>query len=350
MNMPDTDCKITFEIEPYLKSVIKKIDADKVFLLTDFNSHTSALSKTEIGQLVDFEIKIPDGEEYKTIETAQIIWNDLLEHGASRKSLMINLGGGMITDIGGFSAATFKRGMKFVNIPTTLLGAVDAAMGGKTGVNYHGLKNEIGLFASPEIVLINPYFFETLDFTNRASGYAEMVKHALISDSILLEQTLAFDLEEFDLQRLSALLSQNVAVKQAFAGIDPFETGRRKVLNFGHTFGHAFETLSYRMKKPLTHGYAVMWGMLAEVYLSVVKCKLDRDVILKLLSFAKQYYGVFPFSCKEYEPILELMKHDKKNDHGNINFTLLAGIGDVRINQTASKEEIFEAMDFVREN
>nr|CRY98136.1 hypothetical protein [uncultured prokaryote] len=237
-----------------------------------------------------------------------------------------------------------------VNIPTTLLGAVDASSGGKTGVNYQGLKNEIGVFSAPVAVYINPQYFKTLDFANRASGYAEMVKHALVSDSILFDQTLAFDLEVFDMQRLSSLLSQNIIVKQNFTTLDPFEVGRRKALNLGHTFGHAFETLSYRMQKPLLHGYAVMWGLLAEIYLSVVKLKLDKEILSKLLFFAKQYYGVFPFSCNDYDTILELMSHDKKNDHGHINFTFLAGIGDTRINQTVTKEKIFEALDFIREN
>lgn len=348
--MMETENKITLEVENCLKSIINKIDADKVFLLTDSNAHSLVLPTTEISQLVDYEIEIPCGDENKTIETTQIIWNKLIEHGASRKSLLINFGGGMISDIGGFAASTFKRGIPFVNIPTTLLGAVDASSGGKTGVNYQGLKNEIGVFSAPVAVYINPQYFKTLDFANRASGYAEMVKHALVSDSILFDQTLAFDLEVFDMQRLSSLLSQNIIVKQNFTTLDPFEVGRRKALNLGHTFGHAFETLSYRMQKPLLHGYAVMWGLLAEIYLSVVKLKLDKEILSKLLFFAKQYYGVFPFSCNDYDTILELMSHDKKNDHGHINFTFLAGIGDTRINQTVTKEKIFEALDFIREN
>ena len=247
-------------------------------------------------------------------------------------------------------AATFKRGMKFVNVPTTLLGVVDAATGGKTGVNFRGLKNEIGVFAEAEKVLIDTRFFETLDFKNRLSGYAEMVKHALIADPILLEQTLSYDLDLFDGGRLSLLLKQNLDIKESIVERDPKEKGQRKALNFGHTVGHAFESLSYEVSRPMLHGFAVMWGMVAELYLSFVKLKFDKNILLQILAFTKEYYGAFPYTCKQYDRLYELMTHDKKNSGGLINFTLLAGVGDVRINQNVTKEELFEALDYLREN
>ena len=260
------------------------------------------------------------------------------------------MGGGVVTDLGGFVAATFKRGMHFVNIPTTLLGVVDAATGGKTGVNFKGLKNEIGAFATAEKVLIDMRFFKTLDFKNRLSGYAEMVKHALIADSILLEQTLNYDLDSFDMTRLATLLKQNLQIKENIVEVDLHESGLRKALNFGHTVGHAFESLSYEMGNPMLHGFAVMWGIIAELYLSLIKLKFDKKIVSQILAFAKEYYGAFPYTCKQYDRLYELMLHDKKNSNGQINFTLLASVGDVRINQKVTKEEVFEALDYLREN
>ncbi len=354
---------VTDDVVGQLVAVVKSLAVDRVFVLVDENTaecclpilrHETRDTRHETGDVDVFDkvkvIKIKAGDEIKTIETAVEVWNELVDNGATRSSLLVNVGGGVVTDLGGFVAATFKRGMRFVNVPTTLLGVVDAATGGKTGVNFRGLKNEIGAFASPEKVLIKPQFFETLDFKNKLSGYAEMVKHALIADSILLEQTLAYDLDEFDGSRLSLLLKQNLDIKETIVEFDPQEKGQRKALNFGHTVGHAFESLSYELGKPMLHGFAVMWGMVAELYLSFIKLRFDKDVLMRIVAFAKEYYGAFPYSCKEYEQLYDLMKHDKKNSGDEINFTLLAGVGDVRINQIVTKEEVFEALDFIREN
>ena len=333
-----------------LATVVRSLAVDRVFVLVDENTAQHCLPFLDLSDLNPCVIRIPAGDEFKTIDTAIEVWNRLVDGGATRSSLLVNVGGGVVTDLGGFVAATFKRGMRFVNVPTTLLGVVDAATGGKTGVNFRGLKNEVGAFAMPEKVVINPKFFETLDFKNRLSGYAEMLKHALIADPILLEQTLAFDLDGFDVKRLSVLLKENIDVKEKIVEIDPREVGQRKALNFGHTVGHAFESLSYEKGVPMLHGFAVMWGMVAELYLSLVKLRFDKAVLMRVLCFAKEYYGAFPFTCKEYDRLYELMLHDKKNSGGVVNFTLLAGVGDVRINQTVTKEEVFEALDFLREN
>ena len=341
---------VTDRVEAELMAVVKSLAIDRFFVLVDENTAELCLSQVDLSEFDPYIIKVKAGDESKTIDTAIKIWNELVDNGATRSSLLVNLGGGVVTDLGGFVAATFKRGMRFVNIPTTLLGVIDAATGGKTGINFRGLKNEIGTFALPEKVLINPQFFETLDFKNRLSGYAEMVKHALIADPILLEQTLAYDLDEFDSGRLSLLLKQNLDIKEAIVERDPNEKGQRKALNFGHTVGHAFESLSYEVSRPMLHGFAVMWGMVAELYLSFVKLKFDKNILLQILAFTKEYYGAFPYTCKQYDRLYELMTHDKKNSGGLINFTLLAGVGDVRINQNVTKEELFEALDFIREN
>lgn len=341
---------VTDRIEIELASIIKLLAADKVFVLVDENTakHCLPIVIPELQDVAIIEIKA--GDDIKSIDTAIEIWNALVDKGATRSSLLINLGGGVVTDLGGFVAATFKRGMRFINIPTTLLGVVDAATGGKTGVNFRGLKNEIGAFANAEKIIIDTRFFKTLDFRNRLSGYAEMVKHALIADPILLEQTLAYELDSFDMTRLATLLKQNLQIKDNIVGEDMRESGLRKALNFGHTIGHAFESLSYEMGNPILHGFAVMWGILAELYLSLIKLKFDKKILSQILAFAKEYYGAFPYTCKQYDKLYELMMHDKKNSNGQINFTLLASVGDIRINQNVTKEEIFEALDYLREN
>ena len=341
---------VTNKIEEELATIIKSLAADRVFVLVDENTAEHCLPIV-MPELQDaFVIKIKAGDETKSIDTAVDIWNILVDKGATRSSLLINLGGGVVTDLGGFVAATFKRGMHFVNVPTTLLGVVDAATGGKTGVNFKGLKNEIGAFATAEKVLIDTRFFKTLDFKNRLSGYAEMVKHALIADSILLEQTLNYDLDSFDMMRLATLLKQNLQIKENIVEVDLHESGLRKALNFGHTVGHAFESLSYEIGNPMLHGFAVMWGIIAELYLSLIKLKFDKKIVSQILAFAKEYYGAFPYTCKQYDRLYELMLHDKKNSNGQINFTLLTSVGDVRINQKVTKEEVFEALDYLREN
>jgi len=239
--------------------------------------------------------------------------------------------------------------MRYINVSTTLLGAVDAATGGKTGINFSGLKNEIGVFAPADSVLIPVDFFRTLDDKNILSGYAEMVKHALIDTREEWEKVLKFDLENLDFDKLKTLLETTIRIKERIVEQDPFEANIRKALNLGHTFGHAFESWSYKTDKPVLHGYAVMWGLLCELYLSFVKLDFPKDELLRLKYLIKEYYGTFEFSCKEYDALFELMTHDKKNDSKEINFTLLADIGDIRINQTATKDEIFECFDFYRE-
>lgn len=319
-----------------------------IFILTDDNTLSFCypliedLSRLKGAHL----ITIPSGDENKNIDSAIEIWRYLSENGANRKSLLINLGGGMITDIGGFVASTFKRGIAYINISTTLLGAVDAATGGKTGVNFLGYKNEIGVFNPPRSVLIYTDFFKTLDIENIRSGYAEMIKHALIYSKAEWQKVSAFDLEKVNFDVLRTLVESNIRVKEWVVEQDPTEQNIRKALNLGHTFGHAFETFSYRVNRPVLHGYAVMWGLLCELYLSHMMFDFPQEYLLKLKNLTKTYYGMFSFDCKDYEVLYELMTHDKKNESKDINFTLLADIGDIQINQTATKEEIFEVLDF----
>ena len=350
--MSHSTTKICSDFISELIEAIGNIESDRIFILTDDNTKLLCLpTLLHLEQLKHSHIIcVPSGDKNKNIESAVEIWNYLSENGANRNSLMINLGGGMITDLGGFTASTFKRGITYINISTTLLGAVDAATGGKTGINFHGLKNEIGVFSPAKDVLINIDFFKTLDHINLQSGYAEMIKHAIIDTYEEWDKVLQYDIDKFDLAELKPLLIKSFRIKERIVEQDPHEKSIRKALNLGHTFGHAFESWSYQNEKPALHGYAVMWGMLCELYLSHLKLNFPKVELLKLKYLTKEYYGTFEFHCQQYEILYELMTHDKKNESKEINFTLMADIGDIRINQTATKEEIFECFDWFREN
>ena len=254
----------------------------------------------------------------------------------------------MVTDLGGFAASTFKRGINYINIPTTLLSMVDASVGGKTGINFRGLKNEIGVFSNASTVILDTTFLKTLDAENISSGYAEMLKHGLISNEKMWAELMNFDLAHPNLQQLRTMVADSVAVKQRIVTEDPLEQGIRKALNLGHTVGHAFESFALK-HSPILHGYAVAYGLISELYLSTVKTGFPSDKMHQTVSFIKEHYGKMAITCDDYPTLLELMTHDKKNVAGTTNFTLLGGIGDIRINQTATKEDIYEALDFYRE-
>ena len=255
----------------------------------------------------------------------------------------------MVTDLGGFAASTFKRGINYINIPTTLLAMVDASVGGKTGINFRGLKNEIGVFCNASTVILDTTFLKTLDAENFCSGYAEMLKHGLISNEKMWAELVNFDLIQPDLEQLRTMVANSVAVKQRIVTEDPLEQGIRKALNLGHTAGHAFESFALSKNAPILHGYAVAYGLISELYLSTVKTGFPSDKMHQTVNFIKEHYGKMAITCDDYPTLLELMTHDKKNVAGTINFTLLGGIGDIRINQNASKEDIYEALDFYRE-
>ena len=325
---------------------------DKIFILTDEHTCLFCLPLLKnIPSLKEAEQIIIGPEDiHKNLETLAYVWNQLSSRGATRHTLLLNLGGGMVTDLGGFAAATFKRGISYINIPTTLLSMVDAAVGGKTGINFNDLKNEIGAFYPADQVLIDSEFLRTLDTQNLLSGYGEMLKHGLISNQLHWSQLLTFDLSHIDYSKLQMLIGQSVQVKENIVEKDPYEQNIRKALNFGHTIGHAFESFALKTEHPVLHGYAVAWGMVCELYLSHLRCGFPKEALRTTIQFIKENYGSLYFTCDDYECLYNLMKHDKKNaSSGIINFTLLGGIGDIRINQTASQEEIYELLDFYRE-
>lgn len=293
-------------------------------------------------------ITIGATDQNKTLDSLSHVWSELQRMGATRHSLMINLGGGMVTDLGGFAASTFKRGIHFINIPTTLLSMVDASVGGKTGINFGGLKNEIGVFNNADCVILDTEFLKTLDQENILSGYAEMLKHALICNEKMWAEHLLYSPLADDLAPLTAMIADSVDVKQHIVTEDPTERGLRKALNLGHTAGHAFESLALE-RTPILHGYAVAYGLVVELYLACIKTGFPTTKMRQTVQFIKEHYGKMVITCDDYPHLLELMHHDKKNESSAINFTLLADIGDLRINQTATEEEIKEALDFYRE-
>ena len=295
-------------------------------------------------------IIIPDGDENKTLNTVTRVWDEMERRGVTRHSLVINLGGGMVTDLGGFAAASFKRGVRFINVPTTLLGAVDAAVGGKTGFNYNGLKNEIGAFAPASDVIISTRYLDTLPQQEMKSGFAEVIKHAMLSDRgeflRLLEHDFNAPINHDDLlERLRRL----VQVKVDIVTRDPHEQGERKALNLGHTIGHALESLAIKRQKPVPHGYAVAWGLVAEAVLSHIKSGFPSEDVHLLGNFVRDNYRDFPFTCDDYEELLDLMRHDKKSRNGEITCTLLVAVGDYRINQTVTHDDVTAALDILRD-
>lgn len=334
-----------------LDQLLKVCNYNKVFLLTDENTHihcTKLLAGSE--SLTEAEgIEIKASDKNKTIDSVVHVWKELSDKGATRNSCLVTVGGGMATDLGGFAASTFKRGIDFINIPTTLLAMVDASVGGKTGFNFNGLKNEIGVFNEAKAVIVDTDFLKTLDSENIASGYAEMLKHSLISDEKMWAQHICFDLNNPDYTLLLDMIERNVGVKERIVTEDPHEKGIRKALNFGHTFGHAFESFALSSGRPILHGYAVAYGIICELYLSTVILGFPTDKLHQTVRFIKENYGQFYITCNDYDRLIELMQHDKKNSGTEINFTLLGNIGDIHINENASKELINEAFDFYRE-
>ena len=338
-------------LEEALTAAIATCEKDRIFILADETTQQLCLPLVEGFACLKGAQHITIGatDTHKTLDSLSHVWEALGEGGATRHSLLINIGGGMVTDLGGFAASTFKRGINYINIPTTLLSMVDASVGGKTGINFRGLKNEIGVFNNAETVILDTQFLKTLDQDNILSGYAEMLKHGLISDEKMWAELLNYDLRMKNLESLQRMVAESVAVKQRIVTEDPTEQGIRKALNLGHTAGHAFESFALS-KQPILHGYAVAFGLICELYLSCIKTGFPTDKMHQMVSFIHEHYGKMDITCDDYPQLLELMTHDKKNVAGVINFTLLGGIGDIRINQYATKDEIYEALDFYRES
>lgn len=341
---------ISKQLQTDLAEAIAECEHDRIFVLVD--ETTNKLCWTLVKDYLCLKdaqtIVIGATDRRKNLDTLVHVWESLQQGKATRHSLLINLGGGMVTDLGGFAASTYKRGINFINVPTTLLAMVDASVGGKTGINFGGLKNEIGVFNDAEFVLLDTNWLRTLDEENIRSGYAEMLKHGLIADETMWAELINFNLAQPNLYQLASMLNKSVRIKERIVAEDPHEKGIRKALNLGHTFGHAFE--SWAMKRqPVLHGYAVAFGLIAELYLATTQTDFPTERMRQTVNFIRAYYGSLPITCNDYPELIELMHHDKKNRGNEINVTLLGGIGDIRIDQTITEEDIKEALDFFRE-
>lgn len=296
-------------------------------------------------------IQVLSGDVNKNINSLTDIWKHLSELQATRSTLVINVGGGVVTDMGGFAAATFKRGLRMIHIPTTLLGAVDASYGGKTGINFLGFKNQVGVFAEPLASIISTIYFNTLPKQQILSGYAEMLKHALLDSTDMLTALLNYSpvYPVFDSERLLPLLEQSVSVKKRIADADPHEAGPRKALNLGHTVGHAIETVAFAASSPVPHGYAVAWGLVVELVLSHMQLAFPSDILHSVAQYIRTNYGGAPISCDDYPALLAAMRQDKKNTSADINFTLLRNVGEPVTDCTAVEKDITAALDIFRD-
>lgn len=341
------DC--TKEINHFFKT--NKGKFSKIFILVDENTlkHCYPQLVAKIPAFVDAEIiEIESGEENKNIEVCVQIWSTLSEYAADRQSLFVNIGGGVIGDMGGFIASTFKRGIGFINIPTTLLSQVDASVGGKLGIDLNHLKNEIGVFNNPLAVFVDPIFLKTLEERQVLSGFAEMIKHALIADAAYWKKIKQVDFSNLD--NLSKLIDTSIKIKNKVVLADPFEKNIRKTLNFGHTIGHAIETYFLeKEKEPLLHGEAIAIGMICEAYLSNKVSGLSEKELKEITDFILSVYK--PVMMKEtiLTRLLELMQHDKKNEKGQLNFSLLSGIGKCEINAGAKPDQIKASLQYYSE-
>ncbi len=325
---------LTFSENPSddLKKSINELQPDKVAILVDENTKSHCLPRLN----TDFSvIEIKSGESEKTLKTCEHIWSEMTKMEMTRKSLLINLGGGVIGDMGGFAACTFKRGIRFINIPTTLLSMVDASIGGKVGVDFMGLKNHIGIFSDPAKVIVSSLFLDTLEDRQIRSGFAEILKHALIQDADYWQ-----DVKKIDIQNVSwqPFIRRSVELKGEVVKNDPFENGLRKILNFGHTLGHAIESYFLVTDSPLLHGEAIAIGMVLETELARNREILsgeDADEILQVISGFYELRDI-----PELDKLTSTLHQDKKNQGMNLNFSLIDKIGHCQWDLTVTKPEI----------
>ena len=339
--------KYYLSLENYLNDTMHS----KIFVLVDSNTKKYCLPifLSKISQHLDYEIiEIPAGESYKNLDTCQQVWQELTTLQADRKSIVFHLGGGMLTDLGGFTAATFKRGNRFINFPTTLLGMVDASVGGKTGVDFNHLKNQIGLFANPELLIVDFSYLKTLPKRELHSGLAEIIKYA-VSYDVKLWKEMQKHLP-FTEKKLKEWIYRSIFIKNEIVLQDPKEQGIRKILNFGHTIGHAIESyfLESKTKNTLLHGEAIAAGMLMETYLSVRLFNVKEKELKQLEKVIFTYFDKISYSKNDYPAFLKWMQHDKKNINGEVLFTLLERIGKSKWNVKVSDNLIIEALDYYK--
>lgn len=321
----------------------------QILVLVDRNTndHCLPILQSALSEITDYDIiEVDPGEENKNIDFCIGVWKTMLDFGADRKALMINLGGGVVTDMGGFAASTYKRGIDFIQIPTTLLSQVDASVGGKTGIDLGNVKNIIGTFTQPQAVFISGQFLDTLDERQMRSGFAEVIKHGLIYDKDLFSRTKAVDLNR---DGLDDIVFRSVEIKNEVITQDPTEKGLRKILNFGHTIGHAVEGYSLiHDNDPLLHGEAIALGMICEAYIAHKINGLSAADLAEIVAAFDNRLARYAFSGAIYPELIALMQNDKKNDGKKLGFALLSAIGKCDYDRYVKEELITESLDFYR--
>jgi 3-dehydroquinate synthase len=333
---------ITHDIREILSNYLQTNSFSGIAVLIDENTRRDCLPVIADVLKNSTSIQIRSGEIHKNLDTCQLIWQSLTDTYFDRQGLLINLGGGVIGDMGGFCAATYKRGISFINIPTTLLAQVDASVGGKLGIDFSGYKNHIGVFTPPDQIMIDPVFLNTLPENELRSGFAEVIKHALIADAAYWPEITG---RPFLGQDWSSHIRHSVKIKSRIVMEDPTEKGLRKILNFGHTLGHAIE--SYFLNDPenhLLHGEAVAAGMILESYLSSRILGMPESEVRQIQDYILSVFGVVRFTERDLEPIINLSIQDKKNEKGIINFSLLRRIGEATYNVAVSRSEMRDAL------
>ena len=329
-----------------IEDIIEELQPSKVFVLTDENTKVHCLPYFQKhydnnGTLEILTVKA--GENYKTIDSCTNLWNQLSNLGADRKSLLINLGGGVVTDLGGFVACTYQRGIEFINIPTSLLAMVDASVGGKNGVDLGVLKNQVGVIKNPKAVLVDTEFLKTLAREHFISGRAEMIKHGLIHSEEYLQKVMRFDIEN-----TTDLVWESIVIKNDVISLDPFEHGLRKTLNYGHTLGHAIESYCLRSteKEILLHGEAIAIGMILTTFISNRLVQFPKKKLHEVTAHILDIFGRVEFNKNDIDEVIKLMIFDKKNRNGKIQFVLLENIGSYKLDRTVPDTLIHDAFKF----
>lgn len=331
-----------------LQSFLIDHDYSQLLILVDRNTndHCLPVLQASIPDILDYDIiEVDPGEENKNIDFCIGVWKTMLDFGADRKALMLNLGGGVVTDMGGFAAATYKRGIDFINVPTTLLSQVDASVGGKTGIDLDNVKNIIGTFTQPQAVFISTAFLKTLDERQIRSGFAEIIKHGLIQDKDLYNKCKSLTLPVVP----EEIIFESVQIKNKVITEDPTEKGLRKILNFGHTIGHAIEGYSLvNDQSPLLHGEAIAIGMICEAYLSRRVNNLDETELEDISHYLNAIYPSYSIDPSIYPVLIDLMRNDKKNENNQLGFALLRNIGNCDYNKYVDEDLIIESLDYYR--
>ncbi len=334
----------------FLNQIVKKINPSSIFILSDTNTNNycKAIFLSKLKNINVKVIEVPAGEEYKNVNTCIKVWNELTNLGADRKSLLINVGGGVVTDLGGFVASCFKRGISFINVPTTLLSMVDASVGGKTGVDLGVLKNQVGVFANPEAVLVDVEYLKTLSEREFFSGMAEIIKYAFTFDINLWEKIQRANATNFNNEEFLEIIYKSIYIKNEVVKKDPKEEFLRKVLNYGHTLGHAIESyfLVSEEKEKLTHGEAIVVGMITATYISSVVLNFPKDRLLKVTQGFLKMYPKIAIQKSDFKFIIDFLKHDKKNVKGDVRFVLLRNFEDFELDCIVSEELIKESLEY----